>query len=126
MLLVVAFAAVPFVVAIPREPREALSEVAEAIDELPSSETPVFAYVYNPGDLEFHLGRRVAETRTSAELRRACSQAETTVLVDADLAPRRHLDAVSRTGRPSTYALRPVRAGDAIDMWVIPPSGGTS
>ena len=125
LLLVVAVAAVPFIVAIPREPREALSAVAEAIDELPSPATPVFAYVYHPGDLEFHLGRRVAETRTSAEILDACSRPETTVLVvqiwllEAISMPCLDRDGLRHT-RFDQYA-----RGDAIDMWVIPPSGGT-
>ena len=126
MLLVVTFAAVPFLIVVPREPREALSDVAEAIGELPASATPVYAYVYHPGDLEFHLGRRVTQTRTSAELSRACSQAETTVLVvqiwllDAISMPCPDRDGLRHT-RFDQYA-----RGDAIDMWVIPPGGSTS
>jgi hypothetical protein len=126
MLLVVAVASVPWLVAIPREPREALDKVADAIDELPSPATPVFAYVSHPGDLEFHLGRRVADTRTSAEILRACSQAETTVLVmqiwllDAMAMPCPEREGIRHT-RFDQYA-----RGEAIDMWVIPPSGGTS
>ena len=107
------------------EPREALSDVAEAIDKLPAA-TPVFAYVYHPGDLEFHLGRPVAQTRTSAELRSACSQAWTTVLVvqiwllDAISMPCPDRDGLRHT-RFDQYA-----RGGAIDMWVIPPDGSTS
>ena len=127
ILLVVAFASAPFLVAIPREPREALSEVADAIDELPSSATPVFAYVYNPGDLEFHLGRRVAETRTSADVLRACSsQTETAVLVvQIWLLDPISMPCLDRTGLRHTRFDQYARGG-AIDMWMIPPSGGTS
>ena len=125
LLLLVAFVSVPSLVAIPLEPRESLSDVAEAIDELPSA-TPVFAYVYHPGDLEFHLGRPVAQTRTSAEVRRACSQASTTVLVvqiwllDAISMPCPDRDGLQHR-RFGQYA-----RGDAIDMWVIPPDESTS
>ena len=84
MLLVVASAGVPFLVAIPREPREALREV------------------------------------------QACSQAETTVLVvqiwllDAISVPCPEREGIRHT-RFDQYA-----RGGAIDMWVIPPSGGSS
>jgi hypothetical protein len=124
MLLVVGFASMPFLVAIPRQPREALSEVAEAIDELPSS-TAVFGYVYHPGDLEFHLGRYVIQTRTAADVRRACNQPQTTVLVvqiwllDPISVPCTDRDGIRYT-RFEQYA-----RGDAIDMWVIPPNGGS-
>ncbi len=125
MLLVVAAASMPLLVAIPRKPREALREVASAIDELPPS-TSVFAYVYHPGDLEFHLGRAVTDTRTSADVRRACRQPTTTVVVvqvwllDAISVPCSDRDGTRHT-RFEQYA-----RGDAIDLWVIPPSRGSS
>ena len=81
MLVVVAFASLPYLVAIPRNPRESLREVAEAIGELPSAATPIFGYVHNPGDLEFHLERHVIQTRTAADVQRACDQPQTSVLV---------------------------------------------
>ncbi len=120
MLLVVGLAAVDPVATTPRRPREAFREVAQAIDSLGTPAPPVFAYVPHPGDLEFHLDRRVTPVVTAAGLRRACSRPDTVVVVteiwllDPVAVPCSGRQGVRHT-RFAQYA-----RGGAIDMWVVP------
>ena len=60
----------PDVVALPRE---AHRDVAEAIKRGPPG-TPVVAYMRNPSNLEFYLGRSVAELRADTVVRRVCDE----------------------------------------------------
>lgn len=125
LLLVLVVASLPFLSTIPRQPREAMREVSRAIADIGPS-TPVFAYVFHPGDLEFHLGRLVTQTRSEATMRRACALDEPVIVVTqiwmlepltppcVDRAGTRHL-------RFEQYA-----RGGAMDMWVIPPRGGST
>lgn len=126
MLLVVGFTSMSFLSTIPREPREAHRGVARAIVELGSPATPVFAYVYNPGDLEFHLGRVVHQTRTRGDVLQACAQTKPAIFVSQIwLLEPVVLPCAGRDGARHMRFEQYARGG-AIDVWMIPPPGGKS
>ncbi len=125
LLLVLVIAAMPLFTSIPRQRRESMREVSRAIADVGTS-TPVFAYVFHPGDLEFHLGRAVTETRSEATIRRACALDETVIVVTqiwmlVPLAP-------PCSDRPGTRHVRfeQYARGDAMDMWIIPARGAAT
>jgi hypothetical protein len=120
VLLVPLVASATLLTTVPRQPRESMREVARAISALGAPRPEVFGYVFNPGDLEFHLGRLVTQTRTSADVAKACSRREPVVFVTQiwmlePLTP-------PCAGRPGTRHLRfeQYARGGAMDLWVIP------
>jgi hypothetical protein len=120
LLLVVVFASAPSIARIPTQPRESMRQVAEALDEARAESSPVIAYVFHPGDLEFHLGRVVTPARTADDLASACSRPEQVVIVTQawmlePLAPPCSERRGTRHTRLEQYA-----RGGRIDVWIVP------
>jgi hypothetical protein len=117
----VLIAATPLVAAIPRLPRQALRQVAETI-ETNAPGVPVFAHVPYPGDLEYHLGRRVVRVRTRAAALRVCASDQRVAFVDQPWIIARATPPC--LGRPGTehFHFEQYARGDAIDLWLLPPA----
>jgi hypothetical protein len=124
LLAIFAAGSVPFLARIPTEPREAMREVARAIDEL--GMPMVHAYVAFPQDLEFHLGREVVPARTQAALARACAEPGEVVVVTQIwmLEPLRP-ECAGRQGARRVRFEQYAR-GEAIDLWILPPRDETT
>jgi hypothetical protein len=109
----------PLVWAIPRLPRQAHREVAETIErEAPGA--PVYAHVVYPGDLEYHLGRRVIAVYTPAAVAHMCDTERSLAYVDQKWLVRPVTPPC--LDRPGTrhYRWRQSARGEAIELWLIP------
>ena len=109
----------PLVLAIPRVPRQAHQEVAEKIRaEAPTA--PVYAHVPYPGDLEYHLGRRVVRVYTRESAATMCISTRRLAYVDQTwLIPPLIPPCLRRRGAQH-YRFRQYARGEAIDVWIIP------
>ena len=117
----VVVASAPLVWAIPRLPRQAQREAAEAIRaEVPTA--PVYAHVPYPGDLEYHLGRRVVRVYTRESAATMCKSTRRLAYVDQTwLIPPLIPLCLGRRGTQH-YRFRQYARGEAIDVWIIPPA----
>jgi hypothetical protein len=111
----------PLVWAIPRLPRQAHREVAETIKrEAPG--IPVYAHVLYPGDLEYHLGRRVIAVYTPAAVAHMCDTKRRLAYVDQKWLVRSVTPpCLARLGTRH-YRWRQYARGEAIELWLIPAS----
>jgi hypothetical protein len=121
VLGVIVVASTPLVWAIPRMPRQAHREVAERIREEDSTAT-VYAHVPYPGDLEYHLGRRVIAVYSHDAVARVCESRVRVAYVDQSWLIRPATP--SCLSRPGTehYRFRQYARGKEIDLWLIPPT----
>ncbi len=121
VLSAVVVASAPLVWAIPRVPRQAHREVAERIrEEAPTA--PVYAHVPYPGDLEYHLGRRVVRVYTPEAAATMCKSTQRLAYVDQTWSiPPLTPPCLDRRGTQH-YHFRQYARGEAIDVWIIPPS----
>jgi hypothetical protein len=119
-LAVVAVLSAPLLVTVPRVPREATSEAAQAIRALVPSSTPVFAHVPYPRDIAFHLGRSVEHSWSPAEAREVCRSERLSVYVEQDfLVPDAAVPCTRRAGTRH-YRFEQYARGNGIDVWIIP------
>jgi hypothetical protein len=104
-----------------RLPREATADAAAVIREGSPPETPVYAYVPYPRDLEYYLGRQVERPRTPRAALQACTRRAPTVVVTQPWI----LSPLSRvcTGRAQVRRTRleQYARGRHIDVWFVPP-----
>jgi hypothetical protein len=118
---VVVLLAVPHVWRMATLPRDAMRDVASAIQGRVSRSTPVLAYVPYPHDLEFFLGRKVQLVRTPEELRAICSRRRATVLVSHFwLLPPVDVPCAARPGTQHLTFEQYARDGH-VDVWFLPP-----
>lgn len=118
-VLAVRFATLaPDVVALPRE---AHRDVAEVIENGPA-EAPVFAFMRNPTNLAFYLGRPVGDLPASSVARTVCGQARDVYYVFQPL-DRKVLPVPCLT-RPGVRheAFRQYTRGGEMDVWLVPPA----
>jgi MFS family permease len=119
---VIAFASTPFLVDVPRIPRDSTSRAAMTITSLVPAATPVFAHVPYPLDLEHFLGRPVNRAWSSAQAAEVCASRQLAVYVDQPfLVPEVDVPCTSRDG-VRHYRFEQYARGNEIDVWVIPPA----
>jgi hypothetical protein len=122
-LIVLAVLAARFAVLVPDVvalPREANRDAAQVIDERETS-TPVIAYMRNPDNLVFYLGRPVEEPEPEALEASVCDRDVAVYYVFQPFA----LDAVEipcleRSG-VEHHRFRQYARGDEMNVWFVPP-----
>jgi hypothetical protein len=116
----VALIAAPWLTKITRLPREAVRDVAAAIDADAAPSAPVFAHIPYPGDLEFYLGRPVVSVSAS-ETERACDASRDAVFVTQEwILPAATLPCADRDG-VRVFRFEQYARGGEIRVWFVPP-----
>jgi hypothetical protein len=106
----------------PRLPRDAGSDAAEAINRLVPPTVPVFAHLIYPRDLGFHLGRPVLPALAPSSPRTVCTSDRLVVYVDQPyLVPPVLLPCAGRDGTRH-YRFEQYARGGRIDVWIIRPA----
>jgi hypothetical protein len=120
VLATITVASAPLVWAIPREPRQAHREVAEIIRRLAPS-VPVYAHVPYPGDLEYHLGRRVIRVYTHDAAARMCRSKRRVAYVDQSWLIRPITPTCLRRTGVEHFHFDQYARGKTIELWLLPP-----
>jgi hypothetical protein len=122
LFAMIAVLSAPFLVDVPRLPRDSTSEAALTINTVVPSSTSVFAHVAYPYDLQFHLERPVIGTWTAEEASGVCRAGRLAVYVDQPfLVPDADPQCTRRDGARH-YRFEQYARGHEINVWVIPPA----
>ena len=117
-VLIVRFASLaPEVV---RFPREAHRDAAEVIESYGQAAT-VVAYMRNPRDLEYYLGRRVVAVGSSEVVRAVCEAKLDVLYVNQPFALSDVVLPCVRSVGVRHYRFRQYARGGEMNVWLIPP-----
>ncbi len=82
----------------------------------------MYAHVPYPGDLEYHLGRRVVRVYTRESAATMCKSTRRLAYVDQTWLIPPPIPLCLRRPGTQHYRFRQYARGEAIDVWIIPPA----
>lgn len=106
-----------------RLPREANADAAGVIERHGGATLPVLAYLHNPRDLAFYLGRPVRALDPSDLAAQVCARRETVAFVTQPFVVRPVEVPCLRRPGVAHYRFRQYTRGREMNVWLVPPSG---
>lgn len=105
-----------------RLPREAHRDAAAIVERSLPADAPVLAYLHNPTDLVYYLGRPVLVLRARDVARKVCGNSQTVAYVMQPFALQPVAVPCLRRSDVTHYRFRQYTRGGSMNVWFVPPS----